>query len=780
MRTPAIFICIVLLSAAMQPLCGQDLNPSQWPHLSGYWKFQNASNREKATVGKDLTLVGSEQMVKGASFKDTGTRITIGSYYKCYHNISPNGGGDSVNRYTLMFDFKILDLKKWHTFFQTDTTNKNDGECFIRPLNSATPGTIGVGYTGYSKDTVIPNKWHRLMISVNLGHFYRYYLDGKLIHEGDTQDVDGRFALNPHFLLFADDNQEDDTIDVASVAVFDTCLSAADIAKIGPIDPCVLHPMSISLGRDTTICGDHTLVKNLGAGKFSYKWSTGDTASSLVLSMKKLGSGLKTIWVKKTDINQCTVSDTFLVGFYNKPNVNLGKDTGFCQGLKLKITAGSAVGNSFVWRKLPGAYIVSKINNYTVDSTGTYFVWMTNQYGCSNIDTIQVNVHPNPTKPILNTTKTEICHGDTAMVSGPGGFNTYLWSDGASTQAVSLTQSKTLSLIVWDHNGCESPASDSLHIDVHPLPATPELKAMPDTVICAGDSISLYTPDTHDTYIWSDGSGLTSRIIKHSDSFYLLVKNQFGCSSHVSNTLHLTVNERPQKPVIELSGSLNSCMGDSVALHSKDSATRYAWSNNDTVRTLSVKSSETFKLRTINSFQCQSDWSDSLALIFHTLPPKPDILSLGQDSLTCSIVAQRYQWIVDGNSGQDTFKSIKGIDKSAYMVKIGSEWCWSPVSGSLVFEKSSIQQTYVARLMFKVSPNPSEGQIKMQMRNMISTGLVAIRITDISSQIVLDLSTDTDKISKGLDLDLSHWAAGIYIVRVSTLEGVYYSRFVLR
>ncbi len=265
-------LLMLLLNAFAGNLSAQDLNPTAWPHLKGYWKFQNAGKLTKATVGKDLVLTGTHQSVAGPAVGDTAIRIAIGSYYTCSHGMSPNGGGDSVNQYTMMFDFKVLSFKKWHTFFKTDSNNNNDGECFIRPITGSNPGRIGVGATGYSKDSINPNQWYRLMISVNLNHHYRYYLNGKLLHEGDTQELDGRFALTPKIILFGDDNQEDDTIDIASVAVFDTCMSAAEIAQIGSIDPCVANPPKISLGRDTALCDYQTLVKSAGAGFKKYQW----------------------------------------------------------------------------------------------------------------------------------------------------------------------------------------------------------------------------------------------------------------------------------------------------------------------------------------------------------------------------------------------------------------------------------------------------------------------------------------------------------------------------
>ena len=779
MKARLFFPCLLLAGLLAQSLSAQDLTPSQWPHLKGYWTFQDQGKLTKATVGNDLALVGSHQHLGGPSLYDTAVRITIGNYYKCLHNMAPNGGGDSVNRYTLMFDFRILSLQKWHTFFQTDTTNKNDGECFIRPVNSATPGAIGVGATGYSYDRVKPNTWYRLVISVNHGHFYRYYLNGKLLHEGDTQEVDGRFALTPQLLLFADENQEDDTMDIASVAVFDTCLSQADAARLGTIDPCARNPMTLSLGTDTVICGDNILSKSLGYG-YTYKWSTGDTSSTVSFSMKKHGSGQKTIWVKKTDVNNCVLLDTFVLGIYNTPPLNLGKDTGFCEGQKLRITAGSAGGNSFVWTMLPAGSIVSKINNFTIDTTGSYAVLMTNQFGCSSTDTIQVTVFSLPPKPAVATSDKDICQGDTAVISGPAGYKTYIWSNGQNTPSISIQQSETVSLKVRDYNGCESPFSDDMQITMHNNPEAPELKFFPDTSACEGDSIIVSVQGAASSYLWNDGQGPAVRNIKASGSFYVTIKDQMGCQSPVSDTLNITFNPRPAKPVIELMGLLNQCLGDSVTLRCKDSSAHYEWSNNGIEKHMVSTSTETFRVRLRNRFECRGEWSDSITVLFHSIPPRPEVQTLGQDSLTCSIHAKRYQWIIDGNTGDDTMKSVKGIDKASFMVKTGSDYCWSQPSESFIFEKSSIEPTLTSRIMFRISPNPADEVIKLQMVNLRGNSTVAIRISDLPGKMVLDLNTDPDKIKSGLELDLGHWPAGMYFVRVSTLQGVYTARFMLR
>ncbi len=295
----------------------QELNPAQWPNLAGYWKFQDIQDLTKATVGNDLILVGTHEWVPGAYYGDTAIQIAIGSYYKCYHQLPPNGGGDSVNRYALMFDFMVENFNSWHTFQQTDSTNMNDGECFIKPQVPGVKSPIGTATTGYTPDSISPGVWYRMVISVCLDSFYRYYIDGDLWLEGDTQNVDGRFALTPLILFFADNNQEDDTIRIGSLALFDNFLTPAEVALLGNLDPCIAHPPVIDLGPDTILCENQTIALEAGNGFVSWLWSTGDTIQQIILDTALLGMGSTLVYVTAVDMNHCTATDSLVVTFIN-------------------------------------------------------------------------------------------------------------------------------------------------------------------------------------------------------------------------------------------------------------------------------------------------------------------------------------------------------------------------------------------------------------------------------------------------------------------------------
>jgi len=222
------FSLIIIITFFSNFLISQTIDPSQWPGMVGYWNFDDPSNLTQAEVGLDLELFGTDEAVPGPSTGDGATRVGVGDHYKCTHQISPNGGGSYVNEYTLVIDFKIPQTGHYYCFYQTSMTNSNDGEVFINPA-----GHVGITETGYSYCTLTPNEWYRLVISVDLGNTFNYYIDGELIQEGVSQNVDGRFSLDPYFHWFWDDNAEDNEFDIAAAAVFDYPITADEAAQLG-------------------------------------------------------------------------------------------------------------------------------------------------------------------------------------------------------------------------------------------------------------------------------------------------------------------------------------------------------------------------------------------------------------------------------------------------------------------------------------------------------------------------------------------------------------------
>ncbi|MBK8670920.1 MAG: hypothetical protein IPN89_16320 [Saprospiraceae bacterium] len=115
-------------------------------------------------------------------------------------------------------------------------------------------------------------------------------------------------------------------------------------------------------------------------------------------------------------------------------------------------------------------------------STTTYNVTVTDSNGCQASTSLTVTVNPLPTPAIAGNTV--ICNGGSTTLTASGG-TIYVWSNGASTSAITVspTSTTTYNVTVSDANGCQ--ASTSVIVTVNPLP-TPAITG--NTVICSGGS----------------------------------------------------------------------------------------------------------------------------------------------------------------------------------------------------------------------------------------------------------------------------------------------------
>jgi len=221
-------LLIVVFLFSFTSVLSQTIDPNDWPGLVGYWSFDDAADIEHASVGNDLELFGSQIPVSGPTATDGATRIGNNAYYKCTHDINANGSGSKVNEYTLVIDFKIPESGQYYCFYQTSTDNTNDGEIFVNPT-----GHIGVSATYYTNCTIDSEEWYRLVIAVDLGNTFQYFIDGNLVLDGASQGVDGRFSLDTFFHWFRDDNNEDNEFDIAAVGIFDYTLTDTEVSDLG-------------------------------------------------------------------------------------------------------------------------------------------------------------------------------------------------------------------------------------------------------------------------------------------------------------------------------------------------------------------------------------------------------------------------------------------------------------------------------------------------------------------------------------------------------------------
>jgi hypothetical protein len=201
---------------------------------------------------------------------------------------------------------------------------------------------------------------------------------------------------------------------------------------------------------------------------------------------------------------------------------------------------------------IPGVVSVTG-NNQTTQSAFFYYLydWKVKAAACSATPRTQVDavVRPN----ITASRDLNICYGEYVELSAPVGFASYHWSNGESSQTIRVTQAGAYSVTVSDPF-CTSQVSDEVIVDVEVV-ETPAIAVSGALRFCLGGSVELTAPEGYEGYLWSNGA-TTRSIIVNSTGDYSVKVQTIKCTSASSETVTVTVDQAPAKPVIFQNGTL--------------------------------------------------------------------------------------------------------------------------------------------------------------------------------------------------------------------------------
>ena len=114
----------------------------------------------------------------------------------------------------------------------------------------------------------------------------------------------------------------------------------------------------------------------------------------------------------------------------------------------------------------------------TVNKEGSYAVKVKNKFGCSSVasQAVSVKVNQLPQVPnVIAETPLELCEGEKASlrVDTP---NEVIWNTNDASKHITVSKSGTYKARIKDLNGCFSPFSTEIAVDIKPLPTTPTIE----------------------------------------------------------------------------------------------------------------------------------------------------------------------------------------------------------------------------------------------------------------------------------------------------------------
>lgn len=385
-----------------------------------------------------------------------------------------------------------------------------------------------------------------------------------------------------------------------------------------------IHPNpGVNLGADFQACNQATL--DAGNPGSTYLWSTGEMTQQI--SVTNTGDYHVTV----TNTFGCIGIDTIHVTIAQSLAIDLGPDTAAC---------GSFLLNAGV----PGAEYLWSTGDTTqtllVTSSNTYSVMVT-QNGCSSADTVDVMIKSLPSVNL----GADLTACESAMLQPSGGtWDSVRWNTGESTPAITVNQSGTYSLTVYQ-NGCT--ASDTIEVMID---TTPIVDLGPDTSLCAMP----YTLDAGNPgadFMWSTGSQQQQITVTVSGIYSVTVTN--GTCEEV-DSVEVTIFPLPS---ITTTPDLDLCQGDTAMLVASG-GTMYEWSNGDTSSSTKISQGGFYFVTVTDGNGCSV--SDTVQVSILPLP----IASLGNDTTVCDSLllvgsGTTLQW-QDGSTGQTYLATSTG------------------------------------------------------------------------------------------------------------------------
>ena len=229
----------------------------------------------------------------------------------------------------------------------------------------------------------------------------------------------------------------------------------------------VNNPLPVNAGPDVAICSGDSVQLN-GINCNSYSWSPAVGLSCTNCS-NPFASPPSTMTYIVTGVNACfTSTDTITVVVNPNPTAVASHDVTICPGDTVQLDAINGI--SYSWTPTDGLSNPGIANPIAVVfQTTTYVVQVTNQFGCSDTESVNINVYTIPQVIVSNDTTIYLGNSVNLQASGGVSYNwippTYLDNPNSSSPTSVLPQDTiTYYVTVTSAEGCTTIDSVTIYV----------------------------------------------------------------------------------------------------------------------------------------------------------------------------------------------------------------------------------------------------------------------------------------------------------------------------
>ncbi|MFN8430714.1 MAG: YCF48-related protein [Spirosomataceae bacterium] len=361
-------------------------------------------------------------------------------------------------------------------------------------------------------------------------------------------------------------------------------------------------PPTITISN-SNICQGQPVALNsttCPSGNISWHWGSNSRPGTTQYSPNTDTSGVFT-YTSKCTVNACgsqnsnpltlTINPTIIASISSSNSNNL------CSGDStiLSVTP-IGVGYNYQWKR-NGANIGINSNTYIAKLSGIYSVMVSKGPCSSTSSTIEIVISSRPSPPLISINKTNLCNGDSALLTATNCTGTTSWfnntsvyfATGSSVFIKPLANSTNNYSATCTSNSCSSLHSLSQSLNVNTIPNAPTISSSA-TSVCVGGIATISATGCTGTVNWSTGATGASINVNTSASTTLnftATCTLNGCISGVSNSVSVTVSSTPTPPVLT-SSATSVCVGGSATLTASGCVGTVLWSTGENGNTINV------------------------------------------------------------------------------------------------------------------------------------------------------------------------------------------------
>ena len=394
---------------------------------------------------------------------------------------------------------------------------------------------------------------------------------------------------------------------------------------------------TVTVSNDTTIC-DGDSAQLIASGGTIYLWTPSIGLTDPNIANPISGAATTSNYtVHVIDGFGCEDSAAILITVNSLPIIFAGNDEDIC----LNDTASIAASGGLTYNWTPTDSLSDPtIGNpmaWPLDST-QYIVSGTDGNGCSNTDTIEINVLSLPS--IDAGGDLWVCPGDSVQIVATGS-GTFAWSPATGLSNASIsdpmaapTDTSEYIVTLTDASSCSNADSMTLFVN-----ASVPSEAGPDSTICSGDTIQIGGNPSSlpgSFYSWTPTVGLNDPTVANPLAFPLITTTYFlnttndTCSGIDSVTIFVNA-----LPPADAGTMTQICIGDTAQL-TATGGVNYSWFPLDSLSDPNIEDPFAWPLDTTLYTVQVTDTNgcmavDSVQLVINPLPSA----NAGNDTTIC-------------------------------------------------------------------------------------------------------------------------------------------------